>query len=170
MGYGIAIEFSPAAFEQFDKQLAALPMLGRMPAIKGGLRGVGKTVERQLVATLPMPGYPGDKPGKTPLRETVQSKVKEYPSGKVVLVVGYNYSGGGQHGHLVEEGHRQVAGGKVARKGKKTDAAKHAGRVVGTVEGRHYLRKAIQATESQQESAMEAGIAKAIQETEKSHG
>lgn len=144
----VTLKISKEEFERIDKQLAGLPMLSRMPAIKKGLRARGKVVEKRLKQTLPPPGYPGDKPGLKPLRDTTATKVKEYPRGAVVAIVGFE-SGAGSHGHFVEEGHRMVT---------------RSGKTVGFVPGGHYLAHAVAATESEQSSAMESVIAEAIAE------
>jgi hypothetical protein len=84
----VSLQLNPDIIAQVDKELAGLGMLSRMPAIKKGLRNAGNVVRKRVQETLPKPGYPGDKPGLKPLRDTVATKVKEYPTGAVVAIVG----------------------------------------------------------------------------------
>lgn len=173
----IALQINPELIDAVDRQLAKLGILNRQPAIKQGVRNMANVVRRRVRETLPKPGYPGDKPGLKPLRDTAATKVVEYPSGVVVGLVGFEW-GAGSHGHLVELGHRMVVGGRVPRLGKtqKTVIAPPAvlkamglspegtmtGRVVGFVQGKHYLEHASRSTESEQSAAMEKAIEEAI--------
>jgi hypothetical protein len=175
----VSLQLNPDIIAQVDKELAGLGMLSRMPAIKKGLRNAGNVVRKRVQETLPKPGYPGDKPGLKPLRDTVATKVKEYPTGAVVAIVGYEW-GAGSHGHNVEHGHRIAVGGKVPRLGQsKTVVAPpsvlkvmglgadgmRSGSVTGSVEGRFDIANAAKSTESAQGEAMSAAVKEAIEET-----
>lgn len=168
----VSLELNTEVFAQIDKELAGLPMLSRMPAIKKGLRNAGNVVRARVRETLPKPGYPGDKPGLKALRDTVRTVVKEYPSGAVVAVVGYEW-GAGSHGHNVEEGHRIAKGGTLVNPNRKTPpkskvtGERGQGAAVGFVEGRFDLANAVKATESAQREAMSAAIQEAINETKR---
>ncbi len=142
-----------------DKELGQLAVIHRMPVIKSGLRKACNVVRKRLQGILPKPGYPGDKPGLTPLREATATKVVEYDR-SVVALVGYDYTGGGQHGHLVEEGHRIVKGGSLPRT--KATTRKHTGTVKGFVEGRFYLVRAAKDTESEQRTVMHETVSEAV--------
>lgn len=139
---------------QVDSELAKLSVLHRQPALRSGLRDAGRIVEKRYRELVPPPGYPGDKPGLKPLRDTITTRVAEYPSGVLVGVVGAQYPAGA-HAHLLEEGFDLVRGGK-----KKTG-----GRVVGHVEGRHYLQQAVDSTKSLHDNAVIEGVRNAVQKT-----
>lgn len=122
-----------------------------------GLRKVGNTIKSQTKAILPKPGYPGDKPGLTPLRETMKVKVKDYGGGAVkVMVVGYTYSKtpgvGGNHGHLLEGGHDIVVGGPKTK----------GGTVVGHVQPYEYMVTVAETTRPQQQASFIATVQRAV--------
>src|SRR6185503_1924540 len=123
---------------------------------------------------LPKPGYPGDKPELKPLRDATAVKVKEYPNGTIVALVGYEW-GAGSHGHNVEEGHAIVTGGtspkpsagrKTARKSATPDG-RGTGVIRGRVAGRYDIAISAKATESAQSEAISAGIQEAIAENKR---
>lgn len=146
MSVSFGVEIGEDFLEQIDRDLANLEMIARAPALKAGMKAAGEIVEQRLQEILPKPGYDGDKPELTPLRDTTKTKVVDY-DGKIVSITGYDYTGGGQHGHLVEAGHEKVLWGVETE---------------GFVEGRHYLENAASATESQQEAAITGAIESAI--------
>lgn len=77
---------------------------------------------------VPQPGYPGDKSGKKPLRETIGFVIRDYSSGTMVAVIGPQYPAGA-HGHLVHDGHEiwlpkpaHTEGADAVRTGRRTEA------------------------------------------------
>lgn len=150
-----------AAMDAIDRQLSQFEIIHRLPAVLQGMQLAGKVVEDRAFSKLPGPGYPGDKKGKKPLRDALSTKVKDYPSGRVVSITGYAVPAGA-HGHNVEEGHDIVVGGtkpqpsagrKSPRNSKRGLTGQ--GRVAGRVAGRHDLRNAGRETEAQQGAAIE---------------
>lgn len=163
------LEINDALFNQIDRELAGLAMIHRAPAVKKGMRNAGDVVKQRVRERLPKPGYPGDKPELKPLRDATAVKVKEYFSGTIVTLVGYEW-GAGSHGHNVEEGHAIVTGGtspkrnaerKTARKSA-TPEGRGTGVIRGRVAGRYDIAIAAKATESAQSEAISAGIEEAI--------
>lgn len=156
--------------EAFEAELLRLEVAHRGTALRAGLRAAGNAVKQRLRQILPKPGYPGDKPGLTALRDTVSVKLKEYQLGRVVVaVVGYEW-GAGSHGHLVELGHDLVIGGTSPKPGagrKSLRAAKDGrrgkGRIAGRVEGRYYLQAASEGTKAEQDQAMLSAIGRAVE-------
>jgi hypothetical protein len=177
-----SLEINEAFFQKIDGELSKLPHIGRMPVIEKGGKKAGKVVEARCREVLPKPGYPGDKPGLKPLRETLETKMVRYKDGRMlVFMVGFAW-GAGSHGHLVEEGHRMVVGGKAPRKSqqrvvvapaavlsamKLSPTGERTGGVVGFVEGQHYLAHSAKATESQQAEAILGAVKEAIEETKR---
>lgn len=167
------LEISEEFFSELDKELAGLEIIQRMPAVKAGMRKAGNIVAQRYRENIPRPEKrTGAKAGKKHLADTVAVKVSDYPSGKVLAVVGAQYPAGA-HGHLVEEGHRQVVGGKASTGKTVTGpesvvkAMGKTGRVVGHVEGRHYLQKAVDATKGQVEEAFRETVIAAIEQAKK---
>lgn len=151
-------------FETLDADLSKIDLMSKSKAVTSGMRKALNVPKRRLKGDLPKPGYPGDKPGLKPLRETPSVSVKHYGSGVVLGVLGYAQPTGA-HGMLLELGHRIVTGGtssnpirrksvRVAKDRSKTGK----GTQHGFVEGRFYLEKAASATESQQFAILETTI------------
>jgi len=104
---GIEIKLDESAMKQAEALLMQIPELARGPGINQALREVGNLVKNAVRTLLPKPGYPGDKPGLKPLRDTVKVKIVNYKGGQIkVMIVGYAYPAGA-HGHLVEFGHEK---------------------------------------------------------------
>lgn len=170
MQSSVYIDISDEFFREVDSQLAKLELIDRRPVLLAGVRkGLG-LVRARVRAILPRPGYPGDKRGLKALRDTLKTKVREYGH-KVFGIVGYEW-GAGSHGHIVEHGHDIVVGGtspkpgkgrKTARKSKRT-GRRGEGRIVGWVEGRFYMERAVKQLGGQIEAAMVEHITKAIDE------
>jgi hypothetical protein len=145
------MEINEQFLSDVDKHLARLEQPQRWTSIKGALRAAGGVVVKRCKETLPKPGYPGDKKGLKPLRETLGTKVVEYQNSRtIVALVGFAW-GAGSHGHLVEKGHRLVI--------------RH--RAVGTVEGRHYLEHAADATKGEQDAAILGALQKDVEESKR---
>mgnify|MGYP006969501322 CR=1 FL=1 len=128
-----------------DKELAKIQAIHRMGVVRKGVNRSLTPPSSRVKENLPKPGYPGDKPGLKPLRETLGKRVVDYPSGKVVGVLGYRYPAGA-HGHLVEEGHELVIRGESR----------------GNVEGKHYIDQAATATEGQQKAILDRTVGEAV--------
>jgi len=73
----IAIQVDAKADQQATAILQQIDDLIRGPAITGTLRKMGEQIKREVKAVLPKPGYPGDKEGYKPLRDTLSVRVKE---------------------------------------------------------------------------------------------
>jgi HK97 gp10 family phage protein len=91
-------------WNEIGAQLERLPIEVRgtelEKAVRKGINRI-KTRARQLV---PPPGYPGDKPDKKALRDTIGVVLRRYKGGAVIAgVAGPEYPAGA-HGHLVEAG------------------------------------------------------------------
>lgn len=76
--------------------------------ISGALRKMGNVVARRARQLVPPPGYPGDKPDKKPLRDTIGVEIKY---GRQRYAVIGPMRPAGAHGHLVEFSHRYFAWG-----------------------------------------------------------
>lgn len=153
----VELSIKEAGWRAADQLLAKLDIAVRGKTLNDALRKVGNQIKQQTQTILPKPGYPGDKPDMKPLRETLRVKVKEFRSGEVkVMVVGYTYSRakgqGGNHGHLLEQGHDIVKGGPK-RKG---------GRVVGHVPAHEYMVRIVETTRTQQQSTLITAITSAL--------
>ena len=153
----VELSIKEAGWKAADQLLAKLEIAVRGKTINDAMRKVGNQITQQTRAILPKPGYPGDKPNMKPLRETLRVKVREFRSGEVkVMVVGYTYSRtprqGGNHGHLLEQGHDIVKGGSK-RKG---------GRVVGHVPAHEYMIKVVETTRTQQQTTLITAITSAL--------
>ena len=105
MGVKADIGIDPSSLRQAERILDQIEQMVRGPAITNVLRGVGNQIKSDVREVLPKPGYPGDKEGLTPLRDTMLVKVKNYSNGAVkVLVTGYRWPEGA-HGQPLEAGH-----------------------------------------------------------------
>jgi len=142
------IEINDALFAQMDRELAGLEMVARMPAIKTGMKAGVKVTETRYEDYVPR--STDRKEGKH-LVETISSKVKEYPSGVVVSVIGAEYPAGA-HAHLLEEGVEPHSIGEYEHPG---------------FEGRHYLEAAVKDTESERDAAMLNGMKAAVEEAKR---
>lgn len=92
---------------QAERLLDQIDEMVRGPAITNVLRGVGNQIKSDVREVLPKPGYPGDKPQFTPLRDTMRVKVKNYANGAIkVMVTGYDWPEGA-HGQPLEAGHEK---------------------------------------------------------------
>jgi hypothetical protein len=139
--HGIYID--PSAARQADRMLSQIEAQARGAAIDRVLRDAGNLLKKTVREILPKPGYPGDKEGLKPLRDTVTVKVKNYQGGFFkVLIVGYALPAGA-HGHLVEFGHEKVLWGEP---------------IEGSpVEGKGYFTTAVQMAQPQISTTILAG-------------
>ena len=136
------VTIDDSLLKAIDDDLARIQVFERGAALKKAMGSAAEIVRKRTLGKLPRPGYPGDKPGLKPLRQTLRKKVIQYPSGKTVALVGYAYPAGA-HGHLLEEGHAQAGGARI--------------------EGRHHLANADSETRQAQRAALEAGVKKALE-------
>ena len=116
------VQLTGTTLESIDKLLGQVEAEVRASILSRSLSSSIQITKKVAKALLPKPGYPGDKPGLPPLRDAVMTKVKTYPNGVVVAMVGYRWAGG-QHGHLVDDGHELIAWGMVT--GRRTEGKKH---------------------------------------------
>lgn len=120
----------------------AMELVQRIEAsLKAGVlskaaRNAGEIVEADARPRITAPGYQGDKAGLTPLRDALDTVVREY-SNAVVAIVGTAWPEGA-HGHLVEFGHELVKNGVT----------------IGFVAPHPWLRPAIESTEAAQNAAV----------------
>lgn len=139
------IELTGHTWAQVDKELGAVgDVLLHGPAVGVAMRAVGREINKDVKSQLPKPGYPGDKPGLTPLRETLRVRTKNYQRGAFkVAIIGYTRPDG-SHGHLLEGGHDMVVGGKKGE----------GGVVVGYVQAQEYMIRIVRETKSRQNRTM----------------
>ena len=153
-----------------DELLTRLPLQLRGKYLKQGVRaglGVVRKKARQLV---PTPGYPGDKPGLKPLRDTIGLAVRDY--GETIFgVVGPEYPAGA-HGHLVEHG---VKPHVVKPKRKRALAFEAGGEDVirsqilhPGMEGTPFMEPAADSTVNDQKAAIENKVVAGIEKETKS--
>jgi hypothetical protein len=95
---GVLLE-NTDAYKLIDAIAADLKGKVMIAALKAG----AKLVITAAKANITAPGYPGDKPGLKPLRDTVGAVMREYEN-RTIAVIGSSYPAGA-HGHLVEFGH-----------------------------------------------------------------
>ena len=86
MGAEIKLTFDEATLAAAEQQLARLSVFDRSKALHTALKRAGGVVAKRVRQILPAPGYPGDKPGLTPLRKTIATRVKAYDKATVVMV------------------------------------------------------------------------------------
>lgn len=132
--------------EETDKLLGQIPINLRRRSLKKALRKAGQVVAREARRLAPRPGYPGDKPGKKPLKNTIRVKVSDFGEVQAAFV-GPSYPEGA-HGHLVEFGHEEVLWGK---------------RTGGFVREKPFMRPAADSTEAQQREAIISTLKKDIE-------
>ena len=98
--------------------LKRMPIELRGKQLKAATRKAGAVVavaaRKRWRQTLPAAGYPGDKPGKTPLIKTISTVTREKGS-MVASFTGPRWPEGA-HGHLVEFGFIHVGGVRVEPK------------------------------------------------------
>ena len=145
----IKVELDKQAELEATKILERIDALVRGQAINATLRNMGNAIKSDLRAALPKPGYPGDKPEYTPLRDALSVRVREYSKGGnivKVLVVGYRWPQGAQ-GQPLESGH--------------VIANQH-GRYDGFVEARPFLADTVKRSGPSQTNALIAGARKML--------
>lgn len=98
------VQVSIKNWANIDSQLSQLPIAVRGTELEKAIRkGIGM-VSKRAKQLVPPPGYPGDKPGLKPLRETLGTVLRRYKNGMIIAgVAGPEYPAGA-HGHLVEHG------------------------------------------------------------------
>lgn len=126
-----------------DKTLAKIQVQLRGKTLTKAVRAAGQVVAKEAARLAPEPGYAGDVPGKTPLRKTIKTVVRQYKNGIVSFTGPIRPDGA--HGHLVEYGHRLVAWGVPTNK----DVPPHP-----------FLRPAADSTQSEQQRVIIATLRK----------
>lgn len=100
----VKVDVSAEGWAQADKELAQLPILVRGIELEKAMRKGVNLVARRARQLAPPPGYPGDKPDKKALRDTIGTVLRRFRGGAVIgAIVGPEYHAGA-HGHLVEFG------------------------------------------------------------------
>jgi hypothetical protein len=117
------VKFALDYFADFDitAYLEGLEDTAIIPAVESALKPAGRIFAKAITAAAPSPGYPGDKPNRKPLKESIAYKIKSYrsrrkgqrgrrgkKSGISFLAVGGKWPEGA-HAHLVERGHVMIA-------------------------------------------------------------
>ena len=133
--------------KETDRLLSKMPIELRNNILRRAIRSAGGAVVTEMKRTSPQPGYPGDDPNETPLKETFAVKVITYSSGVVMGIVGSDRKKGGRHLHLVEFGHAMVLWGK---------------RTSGFVEGKPFFRRASDSTLNIQKSRIIETLRRAL--------
>jgi len=137
-----ALHIDPASEKAALALLDKIEQHARGPAMNRVLKAAGEVVKREMQAIVPKPGYPGDKPGLKPLRDTVAVRVRNYQGGFYkVMLVGPSYPAGA-HGHLVEDGQEKVLWGRVTGE---------------FVEGKKYFSIAVDRTKAAVDQAIISG-------------
>jgi len=142
-----------SGFTEVDKQLAQLPIELRGKTLKAAMKKAAQVIASRARVLVPPPGYPGDKPGFKPLRETIVAKgssSRDTTTGQVRAA--------GQHSHLVE--------GAYFKNGQWINVdVRHTshGQKTGTILAKHpFIQPAEEHTKSAQEAAIRAGVAAAV--------
>jgi hypothetical protein len=145
-------------------------------AMKAALQPTAKAAS-SLVSQEGMSDYTprrGKRAGKPKLKDQMRATSRIYPRRKVIVGVAgpqYKRIGGGNHGHLVEFGHRVVTGGSVARVGKwaskgvasaRSVARTGKGRVAGQVAGKPFLEPAAERTKASAQAHFEGAVGKFV--------
>lgn len=115
----------------------------RSGAMHEAAQAAGELVENDARPRITAPGYKGDKAGLQPLRDSLDTIVRDYPNGSTAIV-GTAFPEGA-HGHLVEFGHQLVRNGIV----------------IGHVPPHPFLRPAIKSTFEAQKSVVNETLKKA---------
>ncbi|QDV56513.1 HK97 gp10 family phage protein [Rosistilla oblonga] len=96
-----------------DRLLQTMPDVLQHKQLPKALRAGAKPIIRDAKQRVSQPGYPGDKPGKEPLKNTIHAVIRKYEYTSIA-VVGCTWPDG-NHGWLVEFGHdiTRTKGGPV---------------------------------------------------------
>jgi hypothetical protein len=181
MAASVRIEFNLTEVKaKLDLVEGAMAKLDVLKAAMVDALNPTATAAAELV---PQPGKAGYTPrrgrrkGMPHLRSQMRAIARIYPRRKFIVGVAgpqYKSSRGGNHGHLVEDGHRLVLGGTTERVGrwkeKGTPNAKKArrtgaGRIAGQVEGRPFLAPAAARTRANAQKQFAASVAKFVDDS-----
>ena len=91
-------------FDEMAGKLEELPALLQSQILERAMKRSLAPMRKAAQRFVTQPGYPGDIPGRRPLRATIQVKLRQYQRAWVAIV-GPSWKRGGQHGHNVEHGH-----------------------------------------------------------------
>ena len=120
-----------------DELLSRLPIELREKTLVNAIRKAGKIVAKEAERLAPKPGYPGDKPGKLPLNQSVKIRIRSLTNATIGFI-GPEYPKA-PHGHLVEYGHEI----QNPKDGGKTHTVKNP-----------FMRRAADTTEREQQTAI----------------
>jgi hypothetical protein len=141
-----------------DALLSRMAAEVKISGIQSGLKSVGQMVISEAQKRVPRSSVTGSKKkwsrsyrqkyGKSqPLHTQFIVKPKEYRGGKVQAVIVRVKYPQGAHGHLVEFGHRSVLWGR---------------RTGAIVQGKQFMRPAVDAVRAQSDAAFKSGLEAAI--------
>lgn len=138
---------------RFDKLLGKIELEMRNKALRKAVKRASRIVEQEAKRLAPKPGYEGDKPGRTALKDTIGVSVKEYRGGRVYVGIIGPRRPAGNHAHLVEFGtkpHRIRPKDKKALRigGRFIGEAKHPG-----AKAKPFMRPAADKTKRAQRAA-----------------
>lgn len=130
------ISTSVSGVEAADRLAKSAPVILR-DEVRKALRKAGQVVIKRAKQLVPPPGYPGDKPGLKPLRDTIGQEIKDGRT-TYFTVVGPKYPAGA-HGYLVEVPHQHFSHGQPTG---------------GMTEPHPFMEPAAESTKPQQRQAM----------------
>jgi len=124
----VEVKINESEFTAANALLAKVDKQLRGKAVEESLHRAAQVVVDAAKVEVPQPGYPGDKPGLKPLRDTISHEVRSYSSGTFVAIVGAQWPAGA-HAMLVEKGHEiwlpsppYTAGASTVNTGRRTEA------------------------------------------------
>lgn len=139
----------------FEKFLEELPLMLRGKALAQAVRRGGNVVKNRARQLVPV-GDPNHKPDSKPLKDTIVVKIVRFENDTVVVALIGPRSPDGNHGHLVEGGHR------VRARGKKGEGP---GDYTGArVEGKEFMAPAADQTIDEQTAAIVAYLRNQVEE------
>lgn len=119
----------------------------------------GRAVSKRVKELSPV--YAGNKQGVKPgqlKRSWTVKKPKDYKGGKVKVV---RVQSTAPHAHLIEDRHKIVRGGRTRVKGRQLNVVQRNARgikVLGTVEGKHMLQKAMKEAQARFSKDVETAV------------
>lgn len=145
-----SVQVDDAAIDRFAEAASRLQFIHRTKAIERAMREACQPTLRAAQRLIPLRKKPKGRNQEAHLQRAVAIKSIVYDHA-AVAIFGWDYRKA-PHGHLVEDGHDEVRGGKKGKGGK----------VIGHTKGKRYFEKAIAETESQIEPRLLQGIEEAF--------